>query len=119
MDLGLGAGDATQSMIRMILLCESPHRLSPKEGEGWLREAAASLLQAESIDEVDLVRLAPGAAWSSGYNWLFDLRSSSRADATSIASEPRVVELVGDMYLLGMHPAEFIVAETIRITPTA
>lgn len=100
-------------MGRLILLCRRPSGLSREEGGAWLREFAASLLEAQSIDHVECTKLGSCANWPADYDWMLDIRSSSAGDGADIAVEPQVDDLMRELRALAMNPAMYVARETV------
>ena len=92
-------------MPRVLVLWQQAPALSASELESWAREEAGRMERAGAFDSVRLARLetAPCDYAPSLYQWLLELRLDGRT-AAEIVRDPALMDLLGDLRLLGAHP---------------
>lgn len=73
----------------------------------WLQARAGRLCELPSVARVDVHRLAASASGSEWPNWLVELEG---ATAEAIEGEEAVVDLLGDLRVLGMHPHVLVIS---------
>jgi hypothetical protein len=88
-----------------MLFVRRPSALTKAEAARWVREQAAELAAAATVDRVQLIRLqTPAVPGGGDSEWLIEMHYPSAEAATCAARDRVCRELVADLHLLGMRP---------------
>ncbi len=95
-------------MSRVVILCERPAGLWADEAERWLRRDVARVRD-RAIVRFEVNRLGHSPQYDGhGYAWLLEISLRNEEDADRLFRQPRFLELLGDMRVMGMKPAAAI-----------
>jgi len=103
---------------RLLVLFHDPYHLDERDAQAWLEQEVASVLRHDQIHRARLTRL--GSTFSQtrgGFDWLLEFGVTP---GTGVNPRGAVVELVGDLRLLGMQPLVALADDrnSIELCPT-
>jgi hypothetical protein len=96
------------AMARVLIVSENRPLIGGHKPGEWLHARASQLCELPSVARVDVHRLVTSASGSEWSNWLVELEGAA---TEAIEGEEAVVELLGDLRVLGMRPHVLVVKD--------
>ena len=100
---------------RVVITGSQPHHLSQAEAHAWLRTEVGSLRALPGVESVVLTRARSSVGGANPWAWLCELHLADGADADAVAEHSLCRNWMGDLRLLGMHPALVVLDSGERV----
>jgi hypothetical protein len=99
---------------RLLVLWCRPYHLTGEEAERWARGEVRALLAGEAVRSAELTRLESASPrHTCDWSWLLELEID--VPVREWVEHGVCAEWLGDLRLLGMHPAVMVAAEGIAL----
>jgi hypothetical protein len=95
-----------QGMARLLIFWTQPSHLSVAEADAWARAELRKVTGLAAVDRAALTRVRPtSSCFGSPHDWMLELHLADGAEPADWVEAQVCAEWLGDLRLLGMHPA--------------
>jgi hypothetical protein len=102
-------GVSIARMPRVVVLGLRPFHLSAAEADAWLAAESARLLEIDGVVRAELTSIeAASDRFVAPSDWMIELHLAEGGDGYATVEDPRCADWLGDLRLLGMRPAVFL-----------
>ena len=91
---------------RLLIFWTHPSHLSVAEADDWARAELSKVTALPAVDRAELRRLrSASATFDCPHDWMLELHLAAGAEPSDCVQARVCAEWLGDLRLLGMHPA--------------
>jgi hypothetical protein len=95
-----------RGVARLLIFWTHPSHLSIAEADAWARAELRKVTCLAAVDRAELTRLrTASASFGCPHDWMLELELADGAEPADWVNAPVCAEWLGDLRLLGMHPA--------------
>jgi hypothetical protein len=93
-------------VARLLIFWTHPSHISVAEAGAWARTELAKITGLATVERAELTRLRTASAYfGSPHDWMLELHLVDGADPADCVNSQVCADWLGDLRLLGMHPA--------------